>query len=131
MAAVSWEKCARSKGSSTSSLNRLRSQIRRAHPSPSKFLQQGQQTGERIAEIEGDLEFHGANASVTLYAAFNGAGTNPFSKAYTIGFAGETKFKRSDFGIGGSVAKIVKLEHAWRRLDGRNDDGFQVAPFPG
>src|SRR3546814_4517048 len=29
----------------------------------------------------------------------------------------------------GSVAKIVKLEHAWRRLDGRNDDGFQVAPF--
>lgn len=31
----------------------------------------------------------------------------------------------------GSVAKIVKLEHAWRRLDGRNDDGFQVAPFPG
>ncbi|EPY5919226.1 hypothetical protein ACXFC0_003985 [Shigella flexneri] len=41
------------------------------------------------------------------------------------------------FGLGiieelrGSVAKIVKLEHAWRRLDGRNDDGFQVAPFPG
>ena len=33
--------------------------------------------------------------------------------------------------LGGSVAKIVKLEHAWRRLDGRNDDGFQVAPFPG
>ena len=32
---------------------------------------------------------------------------------------------------GGSVAKIVNLEHAWRRLDGRNDDGFQVAPFPG
>src|SRR3546814_5849903 len=31
----------------------------------------------------------------------------------------------------GSVAKIVKLEHAWWRLDGRNDDGFQVAPFPG
>ncbi|WP_434089166.1 hypothetical protein, partial [Klebsiella oxytoca] len=30
-----------------------------------------------------------------------------------------------------SAAKIVKLEHAWRRLDGRNDDGFQVAPFPG
>ncbi|WP_411268905.1 chloramphenicol resistance leader peptide, partial [Pseudomonas aeruginosa] len=28
--------------------------------------------------------------------------------------------------ISGSVAKIVKLEHAWRRLDGRNDDGFQV-----
>ncbi|MGV3983409.1 aminoglycoside phosphotransferase family protein, partial [Citrobacter freundii] len=35
------------------------------------------------------------------------------------------------YAYGGSVAKIVKLEHAWRRLDGRNDDGFQVAPFPG
>ncbi|OKN41755.1 transposase-like protein [Klebsiella pneumoniae] len=31
----------------------------------------------------------------------------------------------------GSVAKIVKLEHAWRRLDGRNDDGFQVRHFQG
>lgn len=38
---------------------------------------------------------------------------------------------RNDFSVNGSVAKIVKLEHAWRRLDGRNDDGFQVAPFPG
>jgi C-terminal processing protease CtpA/Prc len=37
----------------------------------------------------------------------------------------------STFDQNGSVAKIVKLEHAWRRLDGRNDDGFQVAPFPG
>lgn len=36
-----------------------------------------------------------------------------------------------DHPLKGSVAKIVKLEHAWRRLDGRNDDGFQVAPFPG
>ncbi|AGH51629.1 hypothetical protein G432_19690 (plasmid) [Sphingomonas sp. MM-1] len=36
-----------------------------------------------------------------------------------------------EFTQAGSVAKIVKLEHAWRRLDGRNDDGFQVAPFPG
>lgn len=36
-----------------------------------------------------------------------------------------------DVSLEGSVAKIVKLEHAWRRLDGRNDDGFQVAPFPG
>src|SRR3546814_8575322 len=25
----------------------------------------------------------------------------------------------------GSVAKIVKLEHAWRRLAGRNDAGFR------
>ncbi len=32
----------------------------------------------------------------------------------------------------GSVAKIVKLEHAWRRLDpGRNDDGFPSGAISG
>ncbi|EAP6919457.1 MULTISPECIES: recombinase family protein [Klebsiella pneumoniae complex] len=41
------------------------------------------------------------------------------------------RLARSTRDLLGSVAKIVKLEHAWRRLDGRNDDGFQVAPFPG
>lgn len=45
----------------------------------------------------------------------------------TVTTADEARAQR----LTGSVAKIVKLEHAWRRLDGRNDDGFQVAPFPG
>ncbi len=44
---------------------------------------------------------------------------------------GDTVVVHSMDRLAGSVAKIVKLEHAWRRLDGRNDDGFQVAPFPG
>ena len=38
---------------------------------------------------------------------------------------------RGGSGLWGSVAKIVKLEHAWRRLDGRNDDGFQRRHFQG
>ncbi|CHH14259.1 integrase [Salmonella enterica subsp. enterica serovar Typhi] len=46
-------------------------------------------------------------------------------------FAQHTHSTDPRSGVVGSVAKIVKLEHAWRRLDGRNDDGFQVAPFPG
>ncbi|HEX7954395.1 MAG TPA: efflux RND transporter periplasmic adaptor subunit [Burkholderiales bacterium] len=46
------------------------------------------------------------------------------SSFWVTGYFEETK-------LAGTVAKIVKLEHAWRRLDGRNDDGFQVAPFPG
>jgi tRNA(Arg) A34 adenosine deaminase TadA len=50
----------------------------------------------------------------------------------TAGFRVMTVAEDDTSGINyGSVAKIVKLEHAWRRLDGRNDDGFQVAPFPG
>jgi hypothetical protein len=48
-----------------------------------------------------------------------------------VRFPGETIAPAAIYAFWGSVAKIVKLEHAWRRLDGRNDDGFQVAPFPG
>src|SRR3546814_9866330 len=53
----------------------------------------------------------------------------------SFGSSPETRGDRVDVGNGlngtarGSVAKIVKLEHAWRRLEGRNDEGFQVAPI--
>jgi transposase-like protein len=53
------------------------------------------------------------------------------SIAEKIGCSGHTVLEWVKKTEVGSVAKIVKLEHAWRRLDGRNDDGFQVAPFPG
>src|SRR3546814_8676702 len=55
---------------------------------------------------------------------FGSAWKRPSSRPPANGIASVDPFA-------GSVAKIVKLEHAWRRLDGRNDDGFQVAPFPG
>ncbi|MCV0267914.1 MobC family plasmid mobilization relaxosome protein [Pseudomonas aeruginosa] len=55
-----------------------------------------------------------------------GRNLNQVARALNIEFRESDKLKQE-----GSVAKIVKLEHAWRRLDGRNDDGFQVAPFPG
>ena len=52
--------------------------------------------------------------------------------AGATGISNSTGYQSFEAGsFKGSVAKIVKLEHAWRRLDGRNDDGFQVAPFPG
>src|SRR3546814_14869879 len=55
---------------------------------------------------------------------FGSAWKRPSSRPPANGMASGDPFA-------GSVAKIVKLEHAWRRLDGRNDDGLQVAPFPG
>ncbi|WP_159332485.1 plasmid mobilization relaxosome protein MobC [Klebsiella pneumoniae] len=64
-----------------------------------------------------------------------GRNLNQVARALNIEFRESDKLKQEaieklDTRVG-SVAKIVKLEHAWRRLDGRNDDGFQVAPFPG
>lgn len=56
-------------------------------------------TGPRTALITGDLMFHGVTRPVVLKASFVGAGVNPLSKAYTVGFNATTSFKRSDFGV--------------------------------
>jgi len=55
--------------------------------------------GERDAKITGNLTFHGVTRPVTLKANFNGVGTNPLDKSYTIGFNATTTLKRSDFGV--------------------------------
>lgn len=55
--------------------------------------------GPDRATIGGTLTLHGVTRPVTLAASFNGAGINPLSKAYTIGFNGVTTIRRSDFGV--------------------------------
>jgi polyisoprenoid-binding protein YceI len=56
-------------------------------------------TGPNRGIIEGDLSFHGVTRPVRLEARFNGAGVNPLSKAYTVGFDATAHFKRSQFGV--------------------------------
>jgi polyisoprenoid-binding protein YceI len=56
-------------------------------------------TGHGNANIAGDLTLHGVTKPVVLAAKFNGAGTDPIIKAYTVGFDATTKIKRSDFGV--------------------------------
>jgi len=56
-------------------------------------------TGHDTANITGDLTFHGVTKPVTLHAVFNGAGVNPLSKQYTVGFNATGEIKRSDFGV--------------------------------
>jgi polyisoprenoid-binding protein YceI len=51
------------------------------------------------AEITGNLTLRGVTKSIVIAADFNQAGTNPVDKHYTVGFDGEAKIKRSDFGI--------------------------------
>ena len=57
------------------------------------------QTGPDSATIAGDLTLHGVTKPVTLTAHFVGAGANPLSKKYTIGFDATGTVKRSDFGV--------------------------------
>lgn len=55
-------------------------------------------TGERTADITGDLTLHGVTKPVVVKATFNQAGPN-MSKIYTLGFDAKAVIKRSDFGI--------------------------------
>jgi polyisoprenoid-binding protein YceI len=75
-------------------------------------------TGADTAKVTGDLTFHGVTKPVTLDVKFHGAGANPMSKTYTVGFDATGSLKRSDFG----VTKYVPLV-------GDKVDLFISAPF--
>lgn len=53
----------------------------------------------KSAKIMGNLTLNGVTRPVTVDATFAGAGTNPFSKAATVGFHGKAALKRSDFNL--------------------------------
>jgi polyisoprenoid-binding protein YceI len=64
-------------------------------------------TGPRTAKVAGDLTMHGVTKPVVLEVTFNGAGPNPLKKdVLTLGFKGEAKVKRSDFGLGKYVPLV-------------------------
>ena len=56
-------------------------------------------TGKDSAKVTGDLTFHGVTKPITLDVKFHGAGANPMSKAYTVGFDATASLKRSDYGV--------------------------------
>jgi polyisoprenoid-binding protein YceI len=63
-------------------------------------------TGERTADIAGDLTLHGVTKPVVVQATFNQAGLNPLDKTYSLGFAAAAKIHRSDFGITAYVPAV-------------------------
>ena len=56
-------------------------------------------TGERTADITGDLTLHGVTKPVVVHATFVQGGVNPVDRKYSLGFAGSAEINRSDFGI--------------------------------
>jgi len=57
-------------------------------------------TGDRTADVTGDLTFLGVTKPVTFKATFNGEiESHPFMQVPAIGFAAEGTFKRTDFGM--------------------------------
>jgi polyisoprenoid-binding protein YceI len=79
------------------------------------------QTGDKTADIAGELTLHGVTKPVVVQATFNQAGPNPLVKTYQLGFAGSAKIKRSDFGITSYVPAIsdevtLTIEAEFRQL---------------
>jgi polyisoprenoid-binding protein YceI len=64
------------------------------------------QTGDKTADIAGELTLHGVTKPVVVHAVFNQGGVNPLDKKYSLGFAGTTEIARSDFGIKAYVPAI-------------------------
>jgi polyisoprenoid-binding protein YceI len=56
-------------------------------------------TGDSSIRVTGDLTLHGVTRQEVLDASLVGAGINPLSKAYTVGFEISGTIERSDFGI--------------------------------
>ena len=54
-------------------------------------------TGEKTADVTGDLTLHGVTKPIVIKATFNGEGKDPWG-GYRAGFEGTTSIKRSDFG---------------------------------
>ncbi|WP_295478613.1 YceI family protein [uncultured Pseudomonas sp.] len=57
-------------------------------------------TGEKTADVTGDLTLHGVTKPVVIKATFNGEGKDPWG-GYRAGFNGTTTLNLNDFGIKG------------------------------
>lgn len=68
-----------------------------------KFVSTSVKIDGEDAEITGNLTIKGITKPVVIEAEFKGAGTGPMSKKATIGFAGHTMIKRSEFGLAYAV----------------------------
>ncbi len=55
--------------------------------------------GKDHAKVTGDLTLHGVTKPVMLDVTLVGAGVNPLSKKYTVGFEATGTLKRSEFGV--------------------------------
>jgi polyisoprenoid-binding protein YceI len=82
-----------------------------------KFVSTGiQRTGPTSGKITGNLTFMGQTKPITMDAQMVGAGKNPRG-VDTIGFTGNARFKRSDFGfttlmgpIGDEIELVIDTE---------------------
>lgn len=68
-------------------------------PADAHFVSTKVEVKGMTARISGNLTLNGITAPVVLNASFKAAGTNPYNKKETVGFAATATIKRSAFGL--------------------------------
>lgn len=79
-------------------------------------------TGDKTANITGDLTLLGITKPVTLAVTHNKSGKHPFSGKYVSGFSATTTIKRSEFGMNYGLPAVgddveVRLEVEGIRIE--------------
>ena len=64
-------------------------------------------TGEKTANIIGDLTLHGVTKPVVLVTTYNKTDKHPYSGKTVAGFSAATKIKRSDFGVSYGIPGVA------------------------
>ena len=70
-------------------------------------------TGDNRAVISGDLTLKGETSAIEIDAVFNGGGQDRLRGAYIVGFSGQVKMDRTEFGVdrfSGLIADEVTIE---------------------
>jgi polyisoprenoid-binding protein YceI len=63
-------------------------------------------TGDRTADVTGNLTLRGVTKPVVIHATFNQAGVNFVDKEYSLGFDGKAVINRSEFGVAAYVPAV-------------------------
>lgn len=84
-------------------------------------------TGEKTADVVGNLTLLGVTKPVTLKVTYNNSGVMPMNdKVYVAGFSATATIKRSDFGMGKYVPMVGDTVNIILEVQG-NQVGYQGA----
>ena len=88
-------------------------------------------TGEKTANITGDLTLLGVTKPVVLATTFNKAGKHPFGDKYVAGFSAITMIKRSEFGMMYGLPMIGDDVEVRIEVEGVRDEPEGLEPRDG
>lgn len=79
-------------------------------------------TGEKTANITGDLTLHGVTKPVVLATVYNKTDNHPYSGKTVAGFSATTSIKRSDFGVSYGVPGVADEVKITLEVEGIQED---------